>query len=158
MIRLDAVSKRYGSASPAVSELTLDVAAGEVCVLVGPSGCGKTTTLKMINRLIEPTSGRIYLDGEEVTHADPVHLRRRIGYVIQQVGLFPHLTIGANAIASRRASTSCCISSDSIPPTTATGTRRSCRVVSANGSEWRARSPRIRPSCSWTNRSGLSIR
>jgi osmoprotectant transport system ATP-binding protein len=96
MIRLDAVSKRYGSAPPAVSELSLDVAAGEVCVLVGPSGCGKTTTLKMINRLIEPTSGRIYLDGEEVTHADPVHLRRRIGYVIQQVGLFPHLTIGAN--------------------------------------------------------------
>jgi len=96
MIRLDAVSKQYGKGRPAVSELSLDVAAGEVCVLVGPSGCGKTTTLKMINRLIEPTSGRIYLDGEDVTDADPVHLRRRIGYVIQQVGLFPHLTIGAN--------------------------------------------------------------
>jgi osmoprotectant transport system ATP-binding protein len=96
MIRLDAVSKRYGKGPPAVSELSLDVRAGEVCVLVGPSGCGKTTTLKMINRLIEPTSGRIYLDGEDVTDADPVKLRRRIGYVIQQVGLFPHLTIGAN--------------------------------------------------------------
>jgi osmoprotectant transport system ATP-binding protein len=96
MIRLDAVSKRYGKGPPAVGELSLDVAAGEVCVLVGPSGCGKTTTLKMINRLIEPTSGRIYLDGEDVTDADPVWLRRRIGYVIQQVGLFPHLTIGAN--------------------------------------------------------------
>jgi osmoprotectant transport system ATP-binding protein len=96
MIRLDAVSKRYGKGPAAVNELSLDVRAGEVCVLVGPSGCGKTTTLKMINRLIEPTSGRIYLEGEDVTHADPVKLRRRIGYVIQQVGLFPHLTIGAN--------------------------------------------------------------
>jgi osmoprotectant transport system ATP-binding protein len=96
MIRLDAVSKRYGNGPPAVTELSLDVAAGEVCVLVGPSGCGKTTTLKMINRLIEPTGGRIFLDGEDVTHADPVRLRRRIGYVIQQVGLFPHLTIGDN--------------------------------------------------------------
>src|SRR5215471_7416348 len=96
MIRLDAVSKRYGKGPPAVNELSLDIRTGEVCVLVGPSGCGKTTTLKMINRLIEPTSGRIYLDGDEVTHANPVELRRRIGYVIQQVGLFPHLTIGAN--------------------------------------------------------------
>ncbi len=96
MIRLDAVSKRYPNGQLAVAGLSLDVAAGEICVLVGPSGCGKTTTLKMINRLIEPTGGRIYLDGEDVTDADPVHLRRRIGYVIQQVGLFPHLTIGTN--------------------------------------------------------------
>jgi osmoprotectant transport system ATP-binding protein len=96
MIRLDAVTKRYGKGPPAVTELSLDIAAGEVCVLVGPSGCGKTTTLKMINRLIEPSGGRIFLDGEDVTHADPVRLRRRIGYVIQQVGLFPHLTIGDN--------------------------------------------------------------
>ena len=65
-------------------------------MLVGPSGCGKTTTLKMINRLIEPTCGRIFLDGEDVTHVDPVELRRRIGYVIQQVGLFPHQTIAHN--------------------------------------------------------------
>src|SRR5689334_13530275 len=96
MIRLDAVSKRYGEGPPAVTELSLDVRAGEVGVLVGPSGCGKTATLKMTNRLIEPTSGRIYLEGEDVTHADPVHLRRRIGYVIQQVGLVPHHAIGAN--------------------------------------------------------------
>ena len=96
MIRLDAVSKRYPNGQLAVQELSLDVAAGEICVLVGPSGCGKTTTLKMINRLIEPTGGRIYLDGDDVTHADPVELRRHVGYVIQQVGLFPHLTIGAN--------------------------------------------------------------
>src|SRR3954451_24640711 len=96
MIRLDRVSKRYDDGSLAVFELSLDVAEGELCVLVGPSGCGKTTTMKMINRLIEPSSGRIYLDGEDVTEVDPVRLRRRIGYVIQQVGLFPHLTIRDN--------------------------------------------------------------
>ncbi|MCU1459207.1 MAG: opuCA [Actinomycetia bacterium] len=96
MIRLDSVSKKYPNGQLAVRDLSLDVPEGEIVVLVGPSGCGKTTTLKMINRLIEPTSGRIYLDGDDVTHVDPVELRRRIGYVIQQVGLFPHLTIGAN--------------------------------------------------------------
>ncbi len=96
MIRLEAVSKRYANGQLAVQELDLEVGDGELCVLVGPSGCGKTTTLKMINRLIEPTSGRIILDGDDVTTADPVLLRRRVGYVIQQVGLFPHQTIGAN--------------------------------------------------------------
>jgi osmoprotectant transport system ATP-binding protein len=96
MIRLDAISKRYANGQVAVRELSLDVPAGHVCVLVGPSGCGKTTTLKMVNRLIEPTSGRIFLDGRDVTHSDPVELRRHIGYVIQQVGLFPHQTIAAN--------------------------------------------------------------
>jgi osmoprotectant transport system ATP-binding protein len=95
MIKLDHVTKRFG-ASTAVDALTLEVPEGELCVLVGPSGCGKTTTMKMVNRLIEPTSGRIYLDGEDVTHGDPVKLRRRIGYVIQQVGLFPHQTIADN--------------------------------------------------------------
>ena len=96
MIRLDAVTKQFPNGNVAVRELTLEVPEGEVCVLVGPSGCGKTTTLRMINRLIEPSSGRIYLDGEDVTHAKPVELRRRMGYVIQQVGLFPHQTIGTN--------------------------------------------------------------
>jgi osmoprotectant transport system ATP-binding protein len=96
MIRLDRVTKRYPNGQLAVRELSLDVPEGQTCVLVGPSGCGKTTTLKMINRLIEPTGGRIYLDGEDVTRADAVQLRRRIGYVIQQVGLFPHQTIGTN--------------------------------------------------------------
>jgi osmoprotectant transport system ATP-binding protein len=96
MIRLEEVTKRYGDGLVAVDHLTLDVDAGEVCVLVGPSGCGKTTTMKMINRLIEPTSGRILVGGEDVTHTDPVQLRRHIGYVIQQVGLFPHQTIAAN--------------------------------------------------------------
>src|SRR6202011_1793675 len=96
MIRLEEVTKQYGNGPPAVDHLSLEVGDGEVCVLVGPSGCGKATTMKMINRLIEPTSGRIFLDGEDVTHVDPVQLRRRIGYVIQQVGLFPHQTIATN--------------------------------------------------------------
>src|SRR5450631_905089 len=96
MIRLDSVSKRFPNGQIAVDALSLEIPAGETCVLVGPSGCGKTTTLQMINRLIEPTSGRIFLDDDAVTRADPVQLRRRIGYVIQQVGLFPHQTIGTN--------------------------------------------------------------
>lgn len=97
MIRLEGVTKRYpGQDAPAVGDLTLSVRDGEIVVLLGPSGCGKTTTLRLINRLIEPTSGRILLDGEDVTRADPDRLRRRIGYVIQQVGLFPHMTIAAN--------------------------------------------------------------
>jgi osmoprotectant transport system ATP-binding protein len=90
------VSKRYPDGTVAVGNLSLDVPTGEVVMFVGPSGCGKTTTMKMINRLIEPTSGRIVLDGEDVTRVDPVKLRRRIGYVIQQVGLFPHRTIAEN--------------------------------------------------------------
>jgi osmoprotectant transport system ATP-binding protein len=97
MIRLDRVSKSYpGAASPAVDELSLDVAQGEFVTLVGPSGCGKTTTLKMINRIIEPTSGSIMIDGVDAL-ATPAHeLRRSIGYVIQQIGLFPHRTIAQN--------------------------------------------------------------
>jgi osmoprotectant transport system ATP-binding protein len=98
VVALEHVTKRYGgpTSPPAVDDLTLTVPAGEICVLVGPSGCGKTTTMKMINRLIEPTSGRITIGGEEVMRLPPVELRRRIGYVIQQVGLFPHLTVAAN--------------------------------------------------------------
>jgi osmoprotectant transport system ATP-binding protein len=97
MIRLEALTKRYpGEATPAVDAISLDIPEGEIVVFVGPSGCGKTTTLKMINRIIEPTSGRIFLDGEDVTRTDADRLRRRIGYVIQQIGLFPHLTIAQN--------------------------------------------------------------
>jgi osmoprotectant transport system ATP-binding protein len=98
VVTLEHVSKRYGpTGSPlAVSDLSLSIPAGEICVLVGPSGCGKTTTMKMINRLIDPTSGRITIDGEDVMALPAVELRRRIGYVIQQVGLFPHLTVGEN--------------------------------------------------------------
>jgi osmoprotectant transport system ATP-binding protein len=95
-ISLDKVSKRYPDGTVAVREVSLSVPRGELVCLVGPSGCGKTTTLKMVNRLIEPTGGRIYLEGEDVTQVDAVQLRRRIGYVIQQVGLFPHLTVAAN--------------------------------------------------------------
>ncbi len=97
MIRLENLTKRFpGQKQNAVDNLTLDIYEGEIVVLVGSSGCGKTTTMKTINRIIEPTSGRIILDGEDVTTADPDTLRRRIGYVIQQVGLFPHMTIGEN--------------------------------------------------------------
>ncbi|MGA8246156.1 MAG: ATP-binding cassette domain-containing protein [Nocardioides sp.] len=96
MIRLEGVGKRYDDGTVAVHELDLDVARGEVVCLVGPSGCGKSTTLKMINRLIEPTSGRILIDGRDATSEDPVLLRRRIGYVIQQIGLFPHQKIATN--------------------------------------------------------------
>ncbi len=94
------VTKRYDTRTTntpgAVNDLSLTVPAGRICVLVGPSGCGKTTTLKMVNRLIEPTSGQILIDGVDVTTRDVTELRRGIGYVIQQVGLFPHQTIGEN--------------------------------------------------------------
>jgi osmoprotectant transport system ATP-binding protein len=93
------VTKRYdsGTTTPgAVNDLSFEVPAGAICVLVGPSGCGKTTSLKMVNRLIEPSGGEILLDGVNVQSQPVTALRRRIGYVIQQVGLFPHLTIGRN--------------------------------------------------------------
>ncbi|MFN0074368.1 MAG: ABC transporter ATP-binding protein [Chloroflexota bacterium] len=93
------VTKRYGGgaeAAGAVNHLSLTVPAGEICVLVGPSGCGKTTTLRMVNRLVEPTSGQILIDGTDVMSSEPTQLRRRIGYVIQQIGLFPHQTIAQN--------------------------------------------------------------
>jgi osmoprotectant transport system ATP-binding protein len=96
MIRLERVSKVFGASAPAVSELSLDVDAGEVVCLVGPSGCGKTTTLRMINRLTEPTSGRVVVDGRDVRDVEPHELRRGIGYVIQQVGLFVHRTVADN--------------------------------------------------------------
>ncbi|MDQ1361625.1 MAG: osmoprotectant transport system ATP-binding protein [Acidimicrobiaceae bacterium] len=96
MITLDAVSKRYGSREVAVADLSLTVADGELCILIGPSGCGKTTTLRMINRLIEPTGGRILIDDKNVLTMNPVTLRRGIGYVIQQGGLFPHRRIFDN--------------------------------------------------------------
>jgi osmoprotectant transport system ATP-binding protein len=96
-ILLDGVSKQYDpTAAPAVDDITLEIAAGEIVMLVGPSGCGKTTTMKMINRLIEPTSGRIFIGDDDVTHRNADELRRHIGYVIQGAGLFPHLTVGDN--------------------------------------------------------------
>jgi osmoprotectant transport system ATP-binding protein len=97
MIRLENLSKVFPAQDePAVEDLSMDIYEGEIVVLVGPSGCGKTTTMKMINRLIEPSSGRIILEGEDVTKVNSDNLRRRIGYVIQQIGLFPHMTIADN--------------------------------------------------------------
>ncbi|MEW1647323.1 MULTISPECIES: betaine/proline/choline family ABC transporter ATP-binding protein [unclassified Streptomyces] len=93
MIRFEQVSKRYPDGTTAVDGLSFEVGEGELVTLVGPSGCGKTTTMMMVNRLIEPTSGRILVNGEDIATVDPVRLRRRIGYVIQQVGLFPHRTV-----------------------------------------------------------------
>ena len=96
-ILLDGVTKRYDAQSQAaVDDITMEIPAGEIVMLVGPSGCGKTTTMKMINRLIEPTSGRILIGDDDVTKRDPDQLRRHIGYVIQGAGLFPHLTVGDN--------------------------------------------------------------
>ncbi|MGW6742766.1 ABC transporter ATP-binding protein [Streptomyces sp. NPDC055025] len=96
MIRFEHVTKRYADGTTAVDDLSFEVSQGELITLVGPSGCGKTTTMKMVNRLIEPTEGRIFLDGDDISAIDPVQLRRRIGYVIQQVGLFPHKTVLEN--------------------------------------------------------------
>jgi osmoprotectant transport system ATP-binding protein len=97
MIYLEDLSKVFpGQDEPAVNDLSMEIYEGEIVVFVGPSGCGKTTTMKMINRLIEPSGGRIFLEGEDVTRVNPDHLRRRIGYVIQQIGLFPHMTIADN--------------------------------------------------------------
>jgi len=102
VIKFESVTKIYpGTSSPAVDKLSFTVPTGEICTIVGPSGCGKTTTMKMVNRLIEPTSGDIYVLDERgelrnVLEMDPIQLRRGIGYVIQQIGLFPHRTILQN--------------------------------------------------------------
>ena len=96
MITFDAVSKRFPDGTVGVDALSLEVPEGEVVVLVGPSGCGKTTTMRMVNRMIEPTGGTLTVDGDDVMSVDPPTLRRRIGYVIQQVGLFPHHTTAEN--------------------------------------------------------------
>jgi osmoprotectant transport system ATP-binding protein len=96
VITFDHVTKRYPDGTVAVDDLNLEVPAGKIIVLVGPSGCGKTTSLRMINRLVDPTSGRILLDGQDVQQANPSQLRRGIGYVIQQTGLFPHRTVEDN--------------------------------------------------------------
>ncbi len=96
MIVLKQVSKTYDTGHIAVCNVSLEVPAGQLLVLLGGSGCGKTTTLKMINRLVEPTSGRIEVDGRDVLSIDPVQLRRSIGYVLQGSGLFPHMSVADN--------------------------------------------------------------
>ena len=99
MIRLEALTKIYATKQgplTSVDHVSFEVPHGETCVLLGPSGCGKTTTLRMINRLVAPSSGKIFIDGRDTDAADPVELRRTIGYVIQQIGLFPNMTVGEN--------------------------------------------------------------
>jgi osmoprotectant transport system ATP-binding protein len=96
-IRFHEITKKYpGTSTPAVNAVAFDVPEGSTCMLVGTSGSGKTTLLRMVNRLIEPTSGEIIIDGKNILQENPIQLRRRIGYVIQQVGLFPHMTIAEN--------------------------------------------------------------
>jgi osmoprotectant transport system ATP-binding protein len=102
MISLHEVSKVYAGDDPAVDRLSLEVDAGETVVLLGASGCGKTTTLKMINRLVEPSAGQIRIGGEDTANVDPVLLRRQIGYVFQGIGLFPHWTVADNVAAIPR--------------------------------------------------------
>src|SRR6476619_4373529 len=96
MIRFDGVSKKYPDGTVAVDDLSFEAPTGQITVLVGPSGCGKTTSLRMINRMIEPTSGRIWIDDQDTTSMDQTQLRRSIGYVIQHAGLFPHRTVVDN--------------------------------------------------------------
>lgn len=102
MIRLEDVTKTYADGTTAVDNLNLDLRRGEITVLVGPSGCGKTTSLRMINRMVEPTSGRILIDGRDVAERPAAQLRRSIGYVIQHAGLFPHRTVLANVMTVPR--------------------------------------------------------
>src|SRR5579859_3443664 len=96
MIQLEHVTKRFATGANAVLDLSLDIGEAQTCVLIGPSGCGKTTTLRMINRLIDPDEGRVLVDGQDTSTVDPVRLRLKMGYVIQQTGLFPHMTVGQN--------------------------------------------------------------
>lgn len=96
MIQFKGVGKKYADGFEALKNIDLHVKKGELLTLIGPSGCGKTTTMKMINRLIEPTAGQIIVEGEDIKKQDPVQLRRNMGYVIQQIGLMPHMTIGDN--------------------------------------------------------------
>jgi osmoprotectant transport system ATP-binding protein len=99
-VSFEGATKRYdGSSVAAVDHLTLEVPAGEICVLVGPSGCGKTTAMRMVNRTVEMTEGDIEIGGRSVRDREPAHLRREIGYVIQEIGLFPHRTIAENIVA-----------------------------------------------------------
>ncbi len=101
MIRLEHLTKRFDG-SLAVDDLSLEVAEGELIVLLGSSGCGKTTTLKMVNRLVEPSSGRVSINGRDNTEVEPAWLRRRIGYCFQQIGLFPHMTASENMALTPR--------------------------------------------------------
>ena len=157
MIRLERVSKVFGTVT-AVDAVDMEVPAGAVCVLLGPSGCGKTTTMKMINRLIAPSSGKIFINGQDTSGVDEVTLRRSIGYVIQQIGLFPNKTVEDNicvvpdllgwpkAKSRRRAAE--LLEMVNLPPATSSGAiPRSCPAASSSASAWCARSPPTRRCC-----------
>ena len=163
MIRFDKVTRYFGSVA-AVDRLDLEVADRELCVLVGPSGSGKSTMLRMINRLIEPSAGAVSLDGKDVRAMRPEMLRRGIGYVIQSVGLFPHLSVAANVAtvpqllgwdrARIDERVNRMLALVGMDPSLYGGR---CPVGRHSGSALPARWPRIRPSSSWTNRSAPSI-
>src|SRR6056297_1770679 len=96
MIEFDNITKVYNDDTVAIEDVSFEVEAGTTTVLVGPSGCGKTTSMKLVNRLEEPTNGTVYFDGTDVTDLDKIELRRDVGYVIQEIGLFDHMTVGEN--------------------------------------------------------------
>ena len=96
MIKLENLTKIYPDGTKAVDEMSFEVEEGEICVFLGPSGCGKTTTMKMINRLIPITGGKVYINGVDNIKMDASELRRNIGYAIQEIGLFTHMTVGQN--------------------------------------------------------------
>ena len=96
IIKFDRVSKAFADGTRAVDDISFEISEGECVTFVGPSGCGKTTTVKLLNRLVEPTGGKVYLNGKDTAHVDVIVLRRSIGYVIQDVGLFPHMTVAQN--------------------------------------------------------------
>lgn len=158
MIRFERVTKRYPDGTTAVDDLSFEVSEGELVTLVGPSGRGKTTTMMMVNRLIEPTSGRIPVNDEDIATVQPVRLRRRIGYVIQQVGPFPHRTVldntatvptlvGWKKAKARARAASCSIWWAWTRRRTDRVIRNSCRAVSGSGSGWRGRWPPTRRCC-----------
>ncbi len=147
------VTKRYpGADAPALAELDLEVAGGEICVFVGPSGSGKTTAMRMVNRMVEITEGEILVGGRSVRERSPAELRREIGYVIQQIGLFPHRTVADNIAtvpqpaglggpARRGAGSRSCSSWSGSTRLCASASRPSSRAASSSASAWPARSP-----------------
>jgi len=119
MIEFDSVTKRYDDSIVAIEDVSFAVEEGTTTVLVGPSGCGKTTTMTLVNRLEDPTEGTVYYDGTPVQDLDPIELRREIGYVIQEIGLFDHMTVGENVATV---------------PTCRAGTRNGSTTASTNSS------------------------
>ncbi|BAS15944.1 carnitine transport ATP-binding protein OpuCA [Arthrobacter sp. Hiyo8] len=161
MIKFENVTKAYPDGTVAVDGLNLEAPTGKLTILVGPSGCGKTTSLRMINRLIEPTSGTIYLDDQPTSGMDAALLRRRIGYVIQHAGLFPHRTIVDNVATmpvllgesrqKARMKALELMERVGLPRASPSATRGNCPVDSSSAWAWPGLWLRIRPSCSWTN-------